>query len=96
MVLHLSYAEGGFGVPFNDTTKDAAFYTSTSRFVAWLGVSPQHRQVMWLPQDDLQDSSSWSSSPLVVLRDMHSKLLAHYDCKEAKCSVPVTAACRGS
>ncbi len=34
MVLHLPDAEGGFGVTFNDITKDAAFYTSTSRFVA--------------------------------------------------------------
>ena len=37
MVLHLPHAEGGFGVTFNDVTKDAAFYTTTSRFVAWLG-----------------------------------------------------------
>ena len=37
MVLHLQHAEGGFGVTFNDVTKDAAFYTTTSRFVAWLG-----------------------------------------------------------
>jgi hypothetical protein len=29
MVLHLPHAEGGFGVTFNDVTKDAAFYTST-------------------------------------------------------------------
>ena len=37
---------------------------------------------MWLPKDDLQDSSSWSSSPLLLLRDIHSKLLTQYDCKE--------------
>jgi hypothetical protein len=36
MVLHLPHAEGGFGVPFNCVTKDAAFYTTTSRFVACL------------------------------------------------------------
>jgi hypothetical protein len=29
MVLHLPHAEGGFGVTFNDVTKDAAFYTTT-------------------------------------------------------------------
>ena len=29
--------EGGFGVTFNDVTKDAAFYTTTSRFVVWFG-----------------------------------------------------------
>jgi len=56
MVLHLPHAEGGFGVPFNCVTKDAAFYTSTSRFVAWLGAFPQERQELWLPRDDLRDS----------------------------------------
>jgi hypothetical protein len=34
MVLHLPHAEGGFGVTFNDITKDSAFYSTTSRFVA--------------------------------------------------------------
>ena len=35
-----------------------------------------------MPKDDLRDSSSWSSPPLVLLRDIHSKLLTQYDCKE--------------
>jgi hypothetical protein len=48
MVLHLPHAEGGFGVPFNYVTKDAAFYTTTSRFVVWLGAFPQERQELWL------------------------------------------------
>ncbi len=34
MVLHLPHAEGNYGVTFNDVTKDAAYYTTTSRFVA--------------------------------------------------------------
>ncbi len=29
MCIHLPHAEGGFGVTFNDVTKDAAFYTTT-------------------------------------------------------------------
>jgi hypothetical protein len=33
MVLHLPHAGGGFGVTFNDVTKDAVFYATTSRFV---------------------------------------------------------------
>ena len=67
---------------FNDVTKDAAFYTTTSRFVASPGVFSQERQEVWLPKDDLRDSSSWSSPPLLLLRDIHSKLLTQYDCKE--------------
>jgi hypothetical protein len=36
----------------------------------------------WLPKDDLRNSSSWASPPIVLLRDIHSKLLTQYDCKE--------------
>ena len=82
MVLHLPHAEGGFGVTFNDVTIDAAFYTTTSRFVAWLGAFSQERQNLWLPKDDLHDSASWSSPPLVLLRDIHSHLIANCDCKD--------------
>ncbi len=48
MVLHLPHTEGGFGVTFNDVTKDDAFYTTTSLFVSWLGPFPQERQKLWL------------------------------------------------
>jgi hypothetical protein len=82
MVPHLPHAEGGCGVTFKDITKDAAFYTTTSRFVAWLGAFSQERQRLWLPKDDLRDSSSWSSPPLLLLRDIHCKLLTQYGCKE--------------
>jgi hypothetical protein len=41
---------------------------------------------LWLSKDDLRDSSSWSSPPLVLLRDIHSKLLTQYDCKEEVCA----------
>jgi hypothetical protein len=75
MVLHLPHAEGGFGVPFNCVTKDAVFYTTTARFVSWMGVFSQERQRLWLPKDDLRDSSSWSSAPLLLLRDIHSRLV---------------------
>jgi hypothetical protein len=85
MVLQLPHAEGGFGVPFNCVTKDSVFYTTTSRFVGWLGAFPQERQELWLPKDDLRDSSLWSSPPLVLLRDIHSKLIDQYGCKEEVC-----------
>ena len=96
MVLHLPHPEGGFRVTFNSitttTTKDAAFYTSTSRFVAWLGTFPQGRQAMWMPQDDLQDSSSWSSPPLVVFRRILATLSADCDCKDSAPTQSQTAA----
>jgi hypothetical protein len=76
------HTDGGFGVPFNCVTKDAAFYATTSRFVSFLGTFSQERQRLWLPDDDLQDSSSWKSSPLVLLRNIHANLLTNYDYKE--------------
>ncbi len=41
-----------------------------------------------MPKDDLRDSSSWSSPPLMLLRDIHSKLIDQYDCKEVCASSP--------
>ena len=35
-----------------------------------------------MPKDDLRDSSSWSSRPLLLLGDIHSKLLTQYNWKE--------------
>jgi hypothetical protein len=89
VVLHLPHAEGGYGVAFNDVTKDTAFSTTTSRFVAWLGAFPQERQRLWLPKDDLDlwDSFLWSSPALLLLRDIHVKLLTQCDCKEV-CASP--------
>jgi hypothetical protein len=82
MVLHLPHSEGGFGVSFNYVARDAAFYTTTSLFVSWMGAFSQVRQELWLPKDDLRDSSSWSSPPLMLLRDIHFKLIDQYECKE--------------
>jgi hypothetical protein len=50
--------------------------------VTCLGVFPQERQKLWFPKDDLQDSGSWSSPPLVRLRDIDNSLLANYDGKD--------------
>ncbi len=69
-------------MPFNCVAKDAAFYTTTSRCVSWMGAFSQTLQELWLSKDDLRDSSSWSSPPLMFLRGIHSKLIDQYDCKE--------------
>ena len=50
--------------------------------MTWLGAFSQERQWLWLSKDDLRDSSSWSSPPLLLLREIHAKLLTQYDCKE--------------
>ncbi len=69
-------------MPFNFVTEDAVFYTTTSRFVSWMGAFSQARQELWFPKGDLRDSSSWSSPPLMLLRDIHSNLIDQYDFKE--------------
>jgi hypothetical protein len=46
------------------------------------GPSPQERQDLWLSKDDLRDSSSWSSPPLMLLLDIHSNLITQYDYQE--------------
>ena len=50
--------------------------------MTWMGAFSQEHQKLWLPKDDLRDSSSWSSPPILLLRDIHSRLLAQYDCTE--------------
>jgi hypothetical protein len=62
------------------------YYNFTPRSLAWCFF--QDRQKLWLPKDDLQDSASWSSPPLVLLRDIHHDLLANHDCKD---TVPLPA-----
>ena len=51
-----------------------------------------------MPKDDLRDSSSWSSPPLVLLREIHANLIQQYDCKEvcapSQSSVNVGASAR--
>ncbi len=69
-------------MPFNCVTKDVASYTTTSRFVSCIGTFSQSRQELWFPKDDLRDSSSWSSPPFVLLRDIHATLISQYDSKE--------------
>jgi hypothetical protein len=79
-------------------TKDVTYYTDTSRFVTWFGDFSQERQRLWFPKDDLRDSSSWSSPPFLLLRDIHGKLLGQYDYKEvcapSQSQVNVGTGCR--
>jgi hypothetical protein len=68
----------GHGAPFHDITKDTAFYTSTSRFVAWLGTLPQVRQVILSPR--------FVRCPRMILRTPPARsppLVTDYDCKDS-------------
>ncbi len=82
MVLHLPHAHGGFGVQSNQITRHAAFYTTTARFVAWMGRFSPALQRAWIPTARLDDSSTWVSPPLSMLKEIHHRLLADYNCEE--------------
>ena len=82
MVLHLPHAHGGFGVQSNQITRHAAFYTTTARFVAWMGRFSPALQRAWIPTARLDDSSTWVSPPLSMLKEIHHRLLAVYNCEE--------------
>ena len=59
--------------------------------VLWLGlVSLPRIDGVCGSQDDLKDSSSWSSPPgLVLLRDIQNDILSNYDCKDTEFTSPV-------
>ncbi len=77
MVLHLSHAEGGFGVTSEDTT----FYTTTSfRSLTWFflpGTSGPVVDQGWPP-----GFCFLVLTRLVLLRDIHNGLLANCDSKD--------------
>ncbi len=52
--------------------------------MTYLGDFSQESQGLWLSKDDLKDPSSWSSSPLLLLRDIHSRFLSDYNCDNCK------------
>jgi hypothetical protein len=78
MVIHLPHDHGGFGITSNVKSRKAALYTATARFTAFVGTLPLANQSTWL-QDNLTDSSTWTSPPLLAMRSIHEELLANYD-----------------
>ncbi len=81
IVLHLLHVEGGYGITFNDVTKDTAFYTTTSRFVTCLGILPG-TSVVVVTKGRSSGLILMVIAPLLLLRDIHVKLITQYDCKE--------------
>ena len=64
MVLHLPHTEGGFGVTFNDVTKDSVFYTTTSHLVVPLSL-PQFNRLV--ETSFVRDESSASNADVTVI-----------------------------
>ena len=72
MRLHESHDEGGFGIPNNTFTRRAAAYTTSARFLAFLGTFACRAQQVWLPGNDLQDPPTWDASALRTLWRLHA------------------------
>ena len=49
MVIHLPHELGGFGITSNVISRKAALYTTTARFIAFVGTLPLANQSTWLP-----------------------------------------------
>ena len=49
MVIHLPHDHGGFGITSNVISRKAALYTTTARFIAFVGTLPLANQSTWLP-----------------------------------------------
>ena len=71
MVLYLSHAQGGFGVTFNDITKDAAVYTTISRWSSPPLVLLRDIHDGLLAKYDCKDSVSPSAQPGARARPAH-------------------------
>ena len=87
MVLHLPHEHGGFGVTHNTVSRHAASYTTNARFVAFLGTFPLPAQQVWLPSNDLNDSSTWVAPPLCTLKRLHQRLVQDFDCTDQPAAV---------
>ena len=68
-------------VEVNTIARKAAFYTTTARFIAFVGSLPSANQQLWIP-DDLTTPLDWVSPPLLTLRSIHTDLLAKFNCTE--------------
>jgi hypothetical protein len=58
----------------------AAFYSATSQMVSWLGSLPHASE--WVADQKLADPNTWNSSALQPLKQLHDRLLTHYNCTE--------------
>jgi hypothetical protein len=61
------HENGGFGITPNTIPRTAAYYTTTARFVAFVGSLPSANQLIWIP-DDLTTCSRRAVLPVPVRR----------------------------
>ena len=82
MIVELPHHRGGLAITPLPASGIAGFYHATARLVAWLGSLPPSHSSQWAQNQDLADSTTWTSSSLTSLKTVHSQLLADYGCTE--------------
>ena len=82
MIVELPHHRGGLAITPLPASGIAAFYSATTRLVAWPGSLPQSHSSQWAQNQNLVDSTTWTSSSLASLKTVHSQLLTDYGCIE--------------
>ena len=79
VIVELPHHKGGLGITPLPAGM-AAFYSATAHLVSWLGSLPHASE--WVAGQNLADPTSWNSSALQTLKQLHGNLLTHYNCTE--------------
>jgi hypothetical protein len=80
VIVVLPQHKGGLGITTLPASGMAAFYSATSHLLSWLGSLPHASE--WVAGQNLADPTTWNSSALHTLKQLHSNLLTHYNCTE--------------
>ena len=80
VIVELPHLKGGLGITPLPASGMAAFYSATAHLVSWLGSLPHASE--WVAGQNLADPTSWNSSVLQTLKQLHGNLLTHYNCTE--------------
>jgi hypothetical protein len=80
VIVELPHHQGGLGITPMPASGMAAFYSATAHMVSWLGSLPHASE--WVAGQNLADPNTWNSSGLQTLKQLHDKLLTHYNCTE--------------
>jgi len=79
VIVELPHHKGGLGITPLPAGM-AAFYSATAHMVSWLGSLPHASE--WVAGQNLADPNTLNSSALQTFKQLHDRLLTHYNCTE--------------
>ena len=79
VIVELPHHKGGLGITPLPAGM-AAFYSATAHLVSWLASLPHASE--WGACQNLADPTSWNTSAIQTLKQLHGNLLTHYNCTE--------------